>query len=214
MEENQTETINIQITQNEISVSDCELYSLAWELYWWVDFFNISFFKNEPVPVPVISFERTRISSYDHCVIGRNAFGFRNNININRVHLGRPMWDILATLIHEMAHSWQHMYGKPSRSWYHNNEFRFKLLDFGTLTDDRGCYFGLGDPFIFLLRRHGVLVTIGSGVGPMTLLPRKEKVKGKYKLKKWTCGCTNIRVAVPDFKAKCLKCKNRFELVE
>jgi hypothetical protein len=44
------------------------------------------------------------------------------------------------------------------------------------------------------------------------ILPPKVKPKGKSKLKKWSCGCTNIRVAVKEFEAKCLKCGNVFEL--
>ena len=41
-------------------------------------------------------------------------------------------------------------------------------------------------------------------------IPAKAKSKGKSKLKKWSCGCTNIRVAVKYFKAKCLNCGNDF----
>ena len=41
---------------------DWGLNELAWELYWWADFFNIAFFKVQPVPVPVISFEKTRVT--------------------------------------------------------------------------------------------------------------------------------------------------------
>jgi hypothetical protein len=33
---------------------------------------------------------------------------------------------------------------------------------------------------------------------------------GHSTLKKWSCGCTNARVAVPDFAAVCLRCDNRF----
>jgi hypothetical protein len=39
-----------------------------------------------------------------------------------------------------------------------------------------------------------------------------ETPKGKSKLKKWSCGCTNIRVAVRSLEAKCLKCGNKFEI--
>lgn len=208
------ETINIQIMENEKSVNDWELNSLAWELYWWVDLFNIAFFKERPVPVPAISFERTNVNNLGHYVVGRNAFGVRENININRVHLNRPMWDILATLLHEMAHSWQYIHGHPSKSWFHNKEFQLKLLSFGILINKNGCHIGAGDPFIYLIRRHGIEFGRSSFSGGMVTLPPKGKVKGKSKLKKWTCGCTNIRVAIRDLEAECLKCGNRFVLVE
>ena len=41
--------------ENEKSVDDWELNSLAWELYWWVSFFKAAFFKGEPVPIPASS---------------------------------------------------------------------------------------------------------------------------------------------------------------
>ena len=37
-----------------------------------------------------------------------------------------------------------------------------------------------------------------------------EMPKGKSKLKKWTCGCQNVRVGTADFHAKCTRCGNDF----
>jgi len=150
------ESINIHIMENEKNLQDWKLSSLARELYWWVDFFNIAFFKAQPAPTPAISFEKTKVNNLGHYVIGRNAFGVKENINLNRVHLNRPLWDMLATLLHEMTHSWQYRYGNPSKSWFHNKEFQMKLLAFGILVDKKGCHQGFGDPFIFLLKKHGV----------------------------------------------------------
>jgi hypothetical protein len=45
------------------------------------------------------------------------------------------------------------------------------------------------------------------------MIPPKPKLKGTSKLKKWTCGCTNLRVGIKDLMAMCLKCGNRFEYV-
>jgi len=208
------ERINIHIMENEKDAHDWELNALASELYWWVDFFNIAFFGEQPVPVPAISFEKTKISSLGHYVIGRNAFGIKENININRAHLKRPLWDLLATLLHEMTHSWQYLYGHPSKSWFHNKEFQMKLLEFGIVTDNRGCHLGLGDPFVYLLKKHGVKLDHNKDPDGIIRIPPKEKPKGTSKLRKWTCGCTNIRVAVPDLEAKCLKCGNMFEVSE
>jgi len=217
MDKVQNDHINIQIMENEKSAHDWVLNNLAWELYWWVDFFNSAFFKHQPVPVPVISFERTNVNNLGHYVIGRNAFGVKENININSVNLKRPLWDILATLLHEMAHSWQAAYGKPSNYWFHNKEFQLKMLEFGILIDNRGCHMGVGDPFMFILRKHAV--DIKQSIDPKEFIkegfvkiPPKPKPKGKSKLKKWTCGCTNVRVGIKDLEAQCLKCGNKFEL--
>ena len=60
----------------------------------------------------------------------------------------------------------------------------------------------------------------GQEVKPNTLRKKAQRAKlgtnvsSKSKLKKWTCGCTNVRVAVSDFRARCLKCGNEFKLAE
>jgi hypothetical protein len=211
MQRQPNESINIAIMDNKMSAHDWGLSELAWELYWWVDFFNIAFFKNQPVPVPAISFEKTKVTNLGHYVSGRNAFGIKENININSAHLNRPLWDILTTLIHEMAHSWQTLYGKPSNSWFHNKEFQLKMLEFGIFCNSKGCHQGVGDPFVYLLKKHGIIFNQTVEPDGIIKIPPKAKTKGKSKLKKWTCGCTNVRVAVKDFEAKCLKCGNKFE---
>lgn len=209
------ERINIEIMENELEAMDWPLHRLSCELYWWVDFFNLAFFKEQPVPVPALSFEKTTVRTLGHYVIGRNAFGVKENINLNRCHLRRPLWDLLATLLHELCHSWQALYGTPSNSWFHNREFQDKMLSIGIICDSKGCHIGLADPFVYLLGRHGVsfdaLPDQASADG-MLKIPPKPKPKGESKLKKWTCGCTNIRVAVQDLQAQCLKCGNRFEM--
>jgi len=208
------ERVNIEVKDNEIN-SDWHLSRLAHELYWWYDFINILFFKEEPVPVPVISFEKTSVKTLGHFVIGKNAIGLSNNINVNRIYLHRPLWEVIATLTHELCHSWQQTYGKlESRNWYHGKEFQQKMLEIGIVTNNKGQHLAVSDPFVYLLRRHGVNVCIEPNIEGILEIDTEPKKKGKSKLKKWSCGCTNIRVAITDFKAICLKCENEFELVE
>jgi predicted SprT family Zn-dependent metalloprotease len=45
---------------------------------------------------------------------------------------------ILSTLAHEMAHLWQHHFGKPSRSGYHNREWAAKMREIGLIPTDTG----------------------------------------------------------------------------
>ena len=211
-----TANINIAVMENEKDAHDWALNDLAVELYWWCDFFNIAFFKDQKVPIPAISFQNTNAKTLGHYVIGRNAFGFMDNININKKNLARPLWDILATLLHEMLHSWEYVYLEEkdrTKNWYHTKPFRLKLAEFGIYCDNRGCHQGVGGKFVHLLRQHAVRFVQQidlSGIIPITHKPKKP---GKSKLKKWTCGCTNVRVAISDFRAKCLKCDNEFEFV-
>ena len=208
------ETINLRIMENELSATDWQLNTLVWELMWWVSFFNAAFFKPLPVPLPVLTFEKSRVTTLGYYRVGLNDFAVRNQININRLYIDRPLFETLQTLVHEMVHSYEYTYlGKDARTktWYHSKSFRNKMAEIGILTDPKGCHTAVGDPFRFLLKKHGVDVPHIREKGGLYVLPPKVKPKGKSKLKKWSCGCTNVRVAV-QLKAVCLKCGNEFVL--
>jgi len=40
--------------ENELDANDWIHNELAWTLYWFVEFFNICFFKDQPVPIPAV----------------------------------------------------------------------------------------------------------------------------------------------------------------
>lgn len=214
--QNRHSRINVAIMENEIANDEWEMNNLASELYWWVDFFNIVFFKDQPVPTPALTFERTRVNNLGYYRIGFNDFAVRDQINLNKLYISRPLNETLQTLVHEMAHSWEHIYvpeDKRTKSWYHTKAFRDKMAKIGIMTNEKGCHMAVGDPFIHLLRQHGVeFNTNDITEGGLIVITPKPKPKGRSKLKKWTCGCTNVRVAVQDFQANCLKCGNEFKL--
>lgn len=55
-----------------------------------------------------------------------------HEIAINPAHLGQSrVIDVLQTLVHEMAHCWQHCFGSPGRGSYHNREWADKMIDIG-----------------------------------------------------------------------------------
>ena len=215
-----TETINLQIMENELSATDWNLNPLAWDLYWWVDLFQAAFFKDEPVPIPVLTFERSRVNTLGSYRIGRNDFAVREQININRIHLDRPEWTILATLFHEMVHSFEYTYipeNKRTKNWYHGKAFRDKMLEFGIICADNGSHLGLiqSGKFCHILRQHGVRFEIQlSNKSDYIPSPPKPKIKGKSKLKKWSCGCQIVRVGKSEFHARCTICNQLFELDE
>lgn len=45
---------------------------------------------------------------------------------------------ILSTLVHEMAHLWQHHFGKPSGAGYHDREWAAKMQNIGLVPSDTG----------------------------------------------------------------------------
>jgi hypothetical protein len=202
------EATNARIKEHEIRTKEWMYSELSKELYMWFERFNGRFFDGK-LQTAAISFKRTGIRTLGHYVIDRNEFGLKWNINLNSVYLKRPFMEILATLLHEMIHQWQELYGKSGRGSYHNIEYQKKSIELGIPSSARGVRLGYQDPFVSFIRKHGVdaecsllLVEDISQLPPIG--------RGKSKLNKWSCGCTNVRVAVKDFRAKCLKCGNRF----
>lgn len=216
-----TERVNLEIRENQLSAHDWELHYLAVELQWWVDAFNVLFFPRQPVPLPVLTFESARINSLGHYRIGRNEWSVRNQINLNQKHLNRPLWELLSTLLHEMVHAWEYQYlpaKERTKSWYHTRTFRDLMKQFGIHCNEKGQHVGLcmTGPFVYHLKRHGVrfdgLRQRSAGVrgNIVDINPGTDKKKGSSKLKKWSCGCTNIRSAV-QVQAVCEACGQRFE---
>lgn len=50
----------------------------------------------------------------------------------------RPYKEVLATLVHEMVHLWQHHKGEPGRGRYHNREWADKMKELGLQPTDNG----------------------------------------------------------------------------
>lgn len=192
-------------------------------LYRHVDQMRAEFFAGQ-VPEVVLSFDITDKRTLGHYVIRRNGLGVRWNINLNPVHFARPLFHILSTLLHELAHAWQHEHGTPSKPPHHNKEFREKCEAFGVPTDEGGHDLGVrhGSPFEEYCRRHGVAFPgapgaereAGDAAEPRPLLPEPPAKPKGSKLKKWTCPCgVNVRVAIAEFDATCNRCGSRFALV-
>ncbi len=49
-----------------------------------------------------------------------------------------PLVEVLQTLVHEMAHQWQHHFGNPGRGRYHNHEWAAKMEEIGLMPSDTG----------------------------------------------------------------------------
>ena len=57
-----------------------------------------------------------------------------DEIALNPAHFAsRPTAGTLSTLAHEMAHLWQHHFGTPSRTGYHNKEWAAKMREIGLI---------------------------------------------------------------------------------
>lgn len=152
--------------------------------------------------------DRLPSGQYGHFRQGHNGFGLRGEIAINARYLSgqRQVWEVLGTLLHELLHAWQEVHGTPGKRNHHNAEIQAKARELGLNIDRRGVTgYAADSPFKDLLRKCGV------SVPEYEVKPPTERPRGDSKMKKWTCGCTTARVAVADFRARCLKCGNEFK---
>jgi len=160
------------------------------------------------IPKLALCVDRLPANVFGHFRYGHNGFGLEGEIAINSRYLppDRPLWQVLGTLLHEMVHAWQAVHGRPGNRWHHNAEFRAKGRQLGLNIDAKGATgYSADSRFKDLVRRMGIEVPDGE------FAPAKEKPRGESKLKKWRCSCGTVaRVAIEDFRAKCLKCDSEF----
>jgi hypothetical protein len=204
------EDMNARIRDHEVQTEDWHFSKLADHLYTWFHRFNEEFFDSE-LQHAAISFQKRGVNNLGHYVIGRNAFGLKWNINLNRLHAGRSLMMDLATLLHEMIHQEEEGFGKrQQRGNYHSARFRRKAKLLGIPCNQNGVFLDCQDPFLSLLREYGVDMENRDNWFSEAMVESERGLGSK--LKKWSCGCTNVRVAIDDFRAICLKCHNEFVL--
>ncbi len=46
--------------------------------------------------------------------------------------------EVMQTLVHEMVHCWQHCFGNPGRTYYHNKEWANKMIEIGLMPSSTG----------------------------------------------------------------------------
>jgi hypothetical protein len=173
---------------------------LVAELQAWAERYIVEFKLD--IPEIVLCIEQLPRTRYAQFRNGHNKFGLRGEIAFNTLYLdgSRSRWEVLGTLLHELLHGWQQAHGTPGKRNFHNSEFRAKAAELGLDIDRRGVTAHQAHSrFKELLLRHGVDVPIDE-VQPVTVASRSTA-----KLKKWTCGCVNIRAAV-EINLRCLNC--------
>jgi predicted SprT family Zn-dependent metalloprotease len=132
---------------------------------------------------------------------------------------------ILSTLVHEMAHVWQHHEGTPSRNGYHNSEWAQKMMLLGLHPSDTGApggkttgqrvshYIQPGLAFdvaceAFLAKHAGVLY--GDRQRNEEEVEKKKK-KNASKTKFSCLGCGQNAWAKPEARLICGDCEEVME---
>jgi hypothetical protein len=95
-------------------------------------YFNRALFEGQ-LPNCLITLQRNKRSYGYFC---GDRFGRADGLVTDEIALNpryfreRPVEQVLSTLVHEMAHLWQHHCGKPGRGRYHNRQWaeRMKLI--------------------------------------------------------------------------------------
>lgn len=132
------EQINKSLKDHEKSVEDWAYKEHARFLHEWTDLFNLEFKLR--IETPAIAIERIGTRILGIYRRGRNGFGVRHEVTLNLKHLERPVGFLLETLLHELLHEWQTLYGRPGRANYHNKQYRDKARSYGLMV-------GSGWPF-------------------------------------------------------------------
>lgn len=195
--------INSALREHERTTEDWLWARLASTLHEWTERFNLEF-KLE-IPVPAIQVEAIRYRTLGTYRSGRNGFALKDEITINARHAGQALSEVLTTLLHELLHAWQEVYGRPGRGNYHNKEFRAKAGSLGLVVNERGETYVMPGRFTEILHRYGIDAT----TTPPAPLASPTFVGPGSKLKKWSCGCTNVRAAV-ELEAVCARCGEWF----
>lgn len=113
---------------------------VALELQQAYDFFNAELFESE-LPVCMITLQREKdtFGYFSAKRFGNSDGRHTDEIAMNPGYFAVvPILEILQTLVHEMAHLWQHHYGLPGRGRYHNAEWANKMESIGLMPSDTG----------------------------------------------------------------------------
>jgi hypothetical protein len=146
-----------------------------------------------------------------------------DEIALNPDHFaGRPAAKVLATLVHEMVHGWQHHFGKPSRRGYHNREWAGAMHEVGLVPSDTGEPGGreTGQRMTHYIQPGGAFdvacAAYLGAAGPVLyqdLAGPGEARRGAKSKTKYTCpGCGLNAWAKPDTHLVCGGCGDRLEL--
>jgi predicted SprT family Zn-dependent metalloprotease len=105
------------------------------------DVFNTALFAGTLPPCLITMQRKNRTYGYFSGNRWNNVAGtVTDEIAMNPTHFAtRSAEEVLSTLAHEMAHLWQHHFGKPPRRAYHNREWADTMEAIGLEPSDTGC---------------------------------------------------------------------------
>jgi hypothetical protein len=202
----------------------------------------LSWFEPQKLPMPIIT-----IQSYQANAVGWFAWSrwesrdgaILDEINFVPEFLGRDVFDITETLVHELVHLANYVAGirDCSSNQYHNRHFRDCALSVGLTCERVGPYGWAKTELSPKLRERIAALKPDSSAFDLFRLPpapapRRTKTVAtgidngegnvcvqtkRKKLAKWRCveGCASLWAATgTDLRAICLICESEFSRVE
>jgi Uncharacterized protein conserved in bacteria len=191
------------------------------------DFFNGELFDSG-LPPCLITMQRHKGTfgyfSGERFANTTNLKEVTDEIALNPTHFAnRQPIEVLATLVHEMVHLWQHHNGKPPRKGYHDKQWGGKMREIGLIPTATGEPGGkeTGQKMTHLIEENGHFANAATKLlveHPAILYhdrssendtTRKKKAASKTK---YTCpGCGLNAWAKPDALLVCGSCKKSLE---
>ena len=106
------------------------------------DYFNKTLFADQLPPCLITMQRKNRTRGYfsgNRWNSSQDESQLTDEIALNPAHFANRTTDeVLSTLVHEMVHLWQHHFGTPSRTGYHNKEWAKKMTDVGLIPSNTG----------------------------------------------------------------------------
>ena len=211
-----------------------EQYQYIYKLY---NFYNSELFSGE-LPEVMITFARNNGASgmffpnkwkdkkynpIHEISINPDAISNRNDIDFHQV------------IVHEMAHLWQFVFGKPSRNGYHNKQWAKKMIEIGLMPTATGSKGGsiIGQNMYDYWLEDGKFVLAFKKLqennylplepnndhlftkeikedGAVVFRPILTAKKNKTKRVKYTCNCGSNLWGKPNLTVFCNVCQTPF----
>ncbi len=127
---------------------------------------------------------------------------------------------VLSTLVHEMAHCWQQVYGKPGRGGYHNKQWARKMVDLGLHPTASGEIGGkqVGHRVTHVIIDHGafdvacdLLLESGWTLEWASFSPTKMPSDSSRNKIKYTCACKHKVWGKPGLHLFCPDCQGIYK---
>lgn len=185
------------------------------------DYFNAKLFNGTLTPCIITMQRHKKVYGYFWGNTWKDAAGVTvtDEIALNPDHFQKQsIAEVLSTLVHEMCHLWQHRFGKPSRSGYHNHEWAAMMQNVGLVPSSTGTeggkrvgqkmshYIAKGERFDNVCT---ALIGDGFTIPWLALTSQNEATRKKKAASKtrYTCsGCEANAWGKPELKLVCGDC--------